>query len=202
MSVKDLHSGMIAVYPVTEKDATSTIEALHHFAGRKKIHNSYSDNALELAASARSLGIEHHTSLPGEPKTNSIIERTNQIIVGGTTASLIAAGLPPCYWSYATRCFCTNFNAQGLLDASPWEKVHGTPFPTTIIPFGALGFFKPPNTGAHAGGKWEGNARKGVFAGYQMRSVADWSKQYLVWELTTFKNTDLRTSATFRHQRI
>ena len=96
LSVKDLHSGMIAVYPVTEKDAASTIESLRHFAGRRKIHNIYSDNALELAASARSLGIEHHTSLPGEPKTNSIIERTNQIIVGGTTASLIAAGLPPC----------------------------------------------------------------------------------------------------------
>ena len=35
-----------------------------------------------------------------------------------------------------------------------------------------------------------------------MRSVTDWSKQYLVWELTIFKNADLRTSATFRHQRI
>ena len=64
LSVKDLHSVMIAVYPATEKDATSTIEALRHFAGRKKIHNLYSDNALELVASARSLGIEHHTSLP------------------------------------------------------------------------------------------------------------------------------------------
>ena len=116
LSVKDLHSGMIAVYPVTEKDTASTIAALRHFAGRRNIHISYSDNALELAASARSMGIEHHTSLHGEPKTNSIIERTNQIIVGGTTASLIAAGLPPCYWSYATQRFCANYNAQGLVD--------------------------------------------------------------------------------------
>ena len=95
-----------------------------------------------------------------------------------------------------------NFNAQGMLEESPWEKVHKSAFPAIIIPFGALVFYRPPNTGAHAAGKWEGNARKGIFAGYQMRSVTEWSKQYLVWDLSTFKNSDLRTSATYRHQRI
>ena len=95
LSVKDLFAGMIAIYPAIRQDTDETVQALRHFAGRKKIHNIYSDNALALVKAADHLGVDHHASLPGEPKNNSIIERTNQIIVGGTTALMICAGLSP-----------------------------------------------------------------------------------------------------------
>ena len=89
-----------------------------HYCGIKAIcrtqkdpqYLTYSDNALELVKAAYVRGVEHRASLPGEPKTNSLIERTNQIIVGGTFALLICAGLPPCYWSFAAPCFCVNYN--------------------------------------------------------------------------------------------
>ena len=138
LSVRDLFTGMIAIYPTTSHDTEATTTALKQFAGRKKIHNIYSDNALELVKAAYVMGVEHHASLPGEPKTNSLIERTNQIIVGGTTALLICAGLPPCYWSYTAPCFCGNYNIKGVSDETPWSLYHGTEFPGDIIPFGLL----------------------------------------------------------------
>ena len=102
LSVRDLFTGLIALYPQIRHDTDATTQALKEFAGRKKIHNIYSDNAKESVKAAYLLGVEHHASLPGEPKTNSLIEHTNQIIVGGTTVLLICAGMPPCYWSFVS----------------------------------------------------------------------------------------------------
>ena len=98
------------------------------------------------------MGVEHHASLPGEPKTNSLIERTNQIIVGGTTALLVCAGLPPCYWSYAALCFCGNYNIKGVSDEIPWSLYHGTEFLGDIISFGCVVYYKPPNTSSDLSG--------------------------------------------------
>ena len=148
------------------------------------------------------MGVEHHASLPGEPKTNSLIERTNQFIVGGTTALLICAGLPPCYWSFAAPCFCVSYNIQGVTDQTPWAMYHGLEFPGVIIPFGCLVYYKPPNTNSNDSGKWDPDARKGIFAGYSMRSVYEWGKAYLVWDLESFRSSDLRTCASHEHQRI
>ena len=78
LSVRDLFTGMIAIYPSTNHDTPATLAAMKEFAGRKKIHNIYSDNALELVKASYLMGVGHHASLPGEPKTNSLIERTNQ----------------------------------------------------------------------------------------------------------------------------
>ena len=146
--------------------------------------------------------MEHHASLPGEPKTNSLIERTNQIIVGGTTALLISAGLPPCFWSYAAPCFCVCYNAKGVTGESPWLVHHKAEFPGSVIPFGSLVYYKPPNTSSNPDGKWDPDARKGIFAGYVMRTVFEWGKGYKVWDLDSFKTSDLRTCASHKHQKV
>ena len=39
LSVRDLFTGMIAIYPTTTHDTEATTTALKQFAGRKKIHN-------------------------------------------------------------------------------------------------------------------------------------------------------------------
>ena len=182
LSVRDLFTGMVAIYPTTSHDTEATTTALKQFAERKKIHNIYSDNALELVKAAYVMGVEHHASLPGEPKTNSLIERTNQIIVGGTTALLICAGLPPWYWSFAAPCFCVNYNIKGVSDETPWSLYHGAECPGDIIPFGCSVYYEPPNTNSDVSGKWDPDARKGIFAGYSMRSVHEWGKAYLVWD--------------------
>ncbi len=59
--------------------------------GKKAVLNLYTDAAKEFTTAARALGVDHQESLPGEPKTNAIIERTNHIVVGGTTAPHSAA---------------------------------------------------------------------------------------------------------------
>ena len=120
------------------------------------------------------MGVENHASLPGEPNTNSLIERTNQIIVGGTTALYICAGMPPCFWSFVAPCFCVSYNIQGVAGDAPWSLCHGTEFPGTVIPVGCLVYHKPPNTSSDTGGKWDPDARKGIFGGYSMRSVFEW----------------------------
>ncbi len=93
VSKRPLHWA-VAFYPALYNGTEETTQKLKEFVGRKKIHNMYSDNAKELVKAAYKFGVEHHTSIPGEPKTNSLIERTNQIIVGGTTALLICPVLP------------------------------------------------------------------------------------------------------------
>ena len=195
LSVRDLHTGLIAIYPAASHDTESTVQALKQFSGRTKVSNLYSDNALELVKAAQVMGVEHHASLPGEPKTNSLIERTNQIIVGGTTALLICAGLPPCYWSYAGPCFCVNYNSSGVTDTTPWSVYHGSEFPGNIIPFGCLVYYKPPNTSSNIVGKWDPDARKGIFFGLQHENKLRMGKRLLglgLGDLSEFGSENLR----------
>ena len=142
---------------------------LRHFVGRKHVDNVYSDSAPELIAGVRNLGWRHETSLPGVPRNNSMIERANQIILGGTTACLIQAGLPPCYWSYAAPTFCANYNAHGVSGGeSHWRLTHGEDFPATVIPFGAKVVYTPaPSVRRLAAEKFDPKARLGVLAGLQ-----------------------------------
>ena len=106
--IKDVYTGLLHVYLVEDKSSFHLTTCIKAFSGRRKICQAYSDNAPEFLCSARDLQISLATSTPGIPHTNSIIERSNQLIVGSVTACLIEAGLPPCYWSHAAPCFCAN----------------------------------------------------------------------------------------------
>ena len=139
---------------------------------------------------------------PGVPHTNGIIERTNQLIIGGTGTCLIAAGLPPCYWTYASPCFCVHYNTTQLCGISPWEKTHGSPFEGERFPFGCLVMFKPTESRGirQQGLKWSPKARWGVFAGYKLVAGYKWRGEYYVWELMDFKNADLLITTTKHKQ--
>ena len=63
LSVRDLSTGLISLYPQISKGSEETTQALKEFAGRKRIHNIYSDNAKELVSAAFKMGVEHHASL-------------------------------------------------------------------------------------------------------------------------------------------
>ena len=116
--VCDIHTGLLHAYPVVDKQAVHVVRCLQHFAGTRKIETVYSDNAPELLKSSELMLITHETSQPGVPHTNSKIERCNQLIQGGVVTSLIEAGMPPCFWSYAAPCFCFNYNVQQKGEAS------------------------------------------------------------------------------------
>ena len=99
------------------------------------------------------------------------IEHSNQLIVGGVTACLIEAGMPPCYWSYVAPCL-RQLQYWKSLGKIKTMTVHGrscgvVPFPK--FPFGALVTFKPNSTREQAG-RWDPPGQHGIFAGYKMNT--------------------------------
>ena len=67
--------------------------ALRSFVGASKGKRLYSDNADELLAAARSMGVPHEASQHGMPEANGIVEREVQDMLTGTRTLLVAAGL-------------------------------------------------------------------------------------------------------------
>ena len=178
---------------VSNKSLSNVVHCIQQFVGKRPIQTLFSDNAREFIGSCKELMMARDGGQPGVPHTNGIIERCNQLIIGGTATCLIEAGLPPCYWTYGSQCFCMNHNTTQLCGISAWEKTHGSPFPGMRLPFGCLVLFKPAETrGARQTAlKWSPKGRWGVFAGYKLVAGYRWRDEYLVWDLMDFKQADL-----------
>ncbi len=198
--IKDLWSGLLHSFPVATKAATYVVHCIQQFVGDRKVQTLYSDNAKEFMGSCRELMMARDGGQPGVPHTNGIIERVNQLVIGGTSTCLIAAGLPPCYWSYGSPCFCFNLNTQSICGTSPWEKTHGAAFHGARYPFGCLVVFKP-NEVRTTDHKWSPKAEYGVFAGYKLSPGYTWRGEYLVWPLKEFMRADLLITSTKFKQR-
>ena len=172
--VKDMYTEITHAYPMSGRKSSLVLESIKFFTGRRRIQLAYSDNAPEFINAMRTLSILHDTATPGVPKTNSIAERTNQLIIGGTVTSLIAAGLPPCYWSYAAPYWCINYNTERINGESNWDRLWKEPFHGTRFPFGCKVIFKPSDTRKLGEGvkheKWDPKGKIGIFAGYKLRS--------------------------------
>jgi len=108
--IRDVHSGMIHVYPVPSKNTELTIEALQHFRGTRQVKLLYTDGAKELRAACRQLSITHEVSTPGQSQNNGVIERTSQEAEVGVAACLLQAGLPTQFWTFAAPCYCHLLN--------------------------------------------------------------------------------------------
>ena len=138
--------------------------------------------------------ILHEGSQPGVPQTNAVIERTNQDIVCGARSCLDAAGLPPCFWSFAAPCYCLLENkAPKLADVgvSSWFKNHNAEFEGLRVPFGCKVIHMPSDTKSTTEkGKWDAPTSVGVFAGYRMKPGYTWHVEYLVWDLAEFADLD------------
>ena len=199
--IKDLFSGLLHGYPSPSHKHEWVQTWIRNFSGRRPVHLFYSDNAPEFIAAADRTGIAHEHSAPGQPRNNAIIERANQLLIGGVSTSLLEAGLPHCYWPWAMECWCVNWNTNDVPDQmSPWEMTHGKKFEGKRLPFGCLVYFKPsPNRDDTL--KFGPKGHLGVFAGYFMAPGYKWSGNYLVWELKGFHQADLRADASKYHQR-
>jgi hypothetical protein len=204
--IKDLFTGIVHGFPMSDRASVRVLECIKFFTGRRKIQQVYSDNAPEFIKAVRCLGVVHETSTPGVPQTNGIVERSNQLIIGGTVTSMIAAGLPPCFWSYATPCWCFNYNTERIKDASNWERLYNEPFPGTRFPFGSLVIYKQSDTRKLSDGtkheKWDAKGRLGIFAGYKLHPGYGWKGEYLVWDRASFQHSDLRSVAMHAHQNV
>ena len=83
------------------------------------------DDAPEFINACSELKIPDDLSLPGKKQDNSLAERTNQFIVDQTTACLVHAGLPTCYWIYAITALCHLMNVEEINGSSAWFRLHG-----------------------------------------------------------------------------
>jgi transposase InsO family protein len=70
------------------------------------------DNSGELQKACKMLRICRDCSQPGVPQTNALAERIVQDITNGSSAALLQAGLPPCYWPFAVQPYCVLDNTN------------------------------------------------------------------------------------------
>ena len=138
-TVLDVYSGLRAMYATPDKTAEETAKAIRLFAGDRRIMRFYSDKSGEIGAALKTMGILAEDAEPGEPRTNTLAETNNRIILDGIRVTLSCAGLPACYWVWAGPHFCLMQNLRAKPDGSttPWFLTHGTEFRGPLIPFGA-----------------------------------------------------------------
>ena len=183
MIVRDIHTGIIMGSPIGRKNTVTVITSIKHFAGRRKIKQVYSDDAPEFINACSELKIPHDLSLK---QNNSLAERTNQFIVDQTTACLVHAGLPTCYWIYAITALCHLMNVEEINGSSAWFRLHGEHFKGEKISFGALVGFKPSDARGDKREKFEPKGEAGIFAGYNLSSGLHWART-----LTSFAGAGL-----------
>ena len=116
---------------------------------------------------------------------------------------MIEAGVLPCFWSYAAPCFCINYNIRKGMIGSPWNELWHSSFPGTACPCGCLVMFKDSTDRRNTPNRnWDPKGLMGVFAGYKLHPGYSWKDEYLVWELESFRSSDLRTTSTSWHQNV
>ena len=190
LTVKDIYTNFIGAYPVDTRSEVNVRNALKFFVGDRKIKLLYGDNAEEFERAAETLEIPFDNSVPNRKQTNAIVERTNLYLKDQVATCLVAAGLPPCYWEFALRCYTLLHNTEKVNGQTPWELTFGEEFQGKRIPFGALVNFKPTSS-RKLSTKFGPDAVTGVFAGYITTSGENWRREYLAWPLTDFKDADL-----------
>ena len=67
LNLMDVHTKLIACYPVRDKSFDETVSKLRMFCGDRKIGRIYSDNSGELIKVTKALKIPHEGSQPGGP---------------------------------------------------------------------------------------------------------------------------------------
>ena len=102
----DAFFGFKAAYPMADKSAESTMEAIRHYKGDRKIERFYSGRSGEIDRALRELESVAEQSQPGVPQNNAVAERLAQDVLDGTRTALVRTGLPPCFWEFAGRHYC------------------------------------------------------------------------------------------------
>ena len=132
--IMDAFFGFKAAYPMADKSAESTMEAIRHYKGDRKIERFYSGRSGEIDRALRELESVAEQSQPGVPQNNAVAERLAQDVLDGTRTALVRVGLPPCFWGFACRHYCLaemflpkrqSAEADGAR-VSAWEKTHGS----------------------------------------------------------------------------
>ena len=197
LTVYDLGTRYLSVYPTHDKSAWSTQQALKLFRGRNNTICMYADRAKELDCAATAMGIPCDRARAGRPQTNGIIERRNQEVNRGTKALLVGAGLPPPLWYLAAPCYCHMENVIDEGGTSPYYRRHKEHFQGKLIPFGSRVKFKLLTTSGLDDDvdKFRPSTHVGLFLGYDLKFGGAWSGNYLVAPMECFDKMSLIVSA-------
>ena len=187
--MQDRKTMWLMAYPAAAKSTECCIEALNQFTKpTDKVMRFYSDNALELAKSVRSMGWRHDTCTENRPQTNGVAERAVRRVLDGSRTVLFQSGMDHSWWAEATQCYCYNRNITDVIrqeGKTPYELRHGTLFPGKRIPFGALVDYKP-STGKLL--KFAVRTLPGIFVGYASHAGGEWSGSYLVVDVDAYRS--------------
>ena len=111
--------------------------------------------------------IAHDSTVPGDKKATSVVERANGVAQMGTRATLFEAGLPPPFWTYAVRYFCLCINVQQDTEGdSPWRKRFGSDFQYPLLPLGSLMRYMHPPESRFRVAKTGSTMVTGLFLGF------------------------------------
>ena len=105
--IKDAFSNFKSAYPMPDESADSAMDVIKHFKDERNIERCYSDRSGEIDRALRDLHIVPDNSQLGESQNNAVVERLVQYVLEGTSSALLRAGVPPCFWEYACRHYCT-----------------------------------------------------------------------------------------------
>ncbi|CAE7274956.1 unnamed protein product [Symbiodinium sp. KB8] len=94
--VRDIATRATVAIPTESRHTDEVVDALARFIGRRKVKLAYSDVAPEFDAAMAQLRIPIDHSLPGQPKDNSLAERTNQKVINTVTCRTTSAILACC----------------------------------------------------------------------------------------------------------
>ena len=154
----------------------------------------HADQAKEIERACRRLRIMYDDSRTGVHLSNTIAERGNQFVEGGTTTCLIDASLPTPYWPFAAGVFCRHHNTQDFGEGTAWKKSFGEESAGKLIPFGAAVLLKASFT-RRMHGKFRPKGILGIFTGYKFFPGGRWAKRYMVWPTRMFREKCLREDA-------
>ena len=135
LQIKDLGTKLQS-FKCLKDYSTNEIESkIRACIGKTKFHKAYSDGHASLIYACKRIGTSkinyHEISVPGQPKSNAIIERENGLSHWQIRAALVTAGFPICFWSFAGPCQSFNRNCariknkDGVEENTPYEEVHG-----------------------------------------------------------------------------
>ena len=161
----------VCAYPANSKSTGNCSHAVNKTIGSRSANELHSDNAPELEACARKIGLVPDTTVPY--RKTAVIKRKTRTLEDCTRCCLVQAGNHSSLWPLAIE-----YSANAMTLAG-WDKIHGHDFLRLSFPFGSLIHYKPNVPSSKLGAK----ASPGLFLEWRLESGFNWKGVYKVADL-------------------
>ena len=162
----------ICAYPSNSKSTENCIHAVNKFIGSRSANELHSDNAPELEACARKIGLVPDPTVPY--RKTAVINRKIRTLEDCTRCCLVQVGNHSSLWPLAIE-----YSASAMT-LEVWNKIHDHDFLGLTFPFGSLVHYRPNVQNSKLGAK----TSPGLFLGWRLESGVNWKGVYKVADLT------------------